>query len=352
MQNKKLLIFIIIAFAFLLLAPVLSSAQTKETPFVPLEPKLQIPIPDLTFSKIVRQGQLIGIPYLADYIAGVYKYAVGIVSFVAIIMIMVGGLRWMTAGGNASAIGGAKEMISGAVIGLFIALGSYIVLYTINPDLVSFKNLQVKLIARQELETDVEDASKDALILKSATACNTIDTCKTLCAKPQSEWPTATAGMASPSAVQSIPITGGVNPRGFKARPEVISALQAVGQAASQKGEAIQINDGYRTLDSQIKKVCDKINAGKTADIGKTVAWPGGSRHGIGVAVDVYLIKNKIALTSKDMTQANIDELEELMRKGGFVRYCPEWWHFEIGTAGSPQRPANLSSYCPRPYSK
>ena len=73
MQNKKLLIFIIIAFAFLLLAPVLSSAQTKETPFVPLEPKLQIPIPDLTFSKIVRQGQLIGIPYLADYIAGVYK---------------------------------------------------------------------------------------------------------------------------------------------------------------------------------------------------------------------------------------------------------------------------------------
>jgi hypothetical protein len=124
----------------------------KETPFVPLEPKLQIPIPDLTFSKITRQGQLIGIPYLADYIAGIYKYGAGIASFIAIIMIMVGGLRWLTAGGNAGAITSAKEMISGAAIGLFIALGSYLVLYTVNPDLVSFKNLQIKLIQQQPLD--------------------------------------------------------------------------------------------------------------------------------------------------------------------------------------------------------
>lgn len=151
MQNKKITIIFFIAFAFLLLTPVLLSAQTAEKPFVPVEPTLQIEIPTLQFSKITREGQVINVPYLADYIAGVYKYAVGIVSLVAIIMIMVGGLRYLTAGGNASAVTSAKEMISGAVVGLFLVLGSYLVLFTINPDLVSFKQLKIKLIKRQDI---------------------------------------------------------------------------------------------------------------------------------------------------------------------------------------------------------
>lgn len=124
----------------------------KETPFVPIEPKLQINIPTLQFSKITKEGQYINVPYLADYIAGVYKYAVSIVSIIAIIMIMVGGLRWLTAGGNASAIGSAKETISGAVIGLILLLGSYTVLYTINPNLVNFKALNIQLIKPDPLD--------------------------------------------------------------------------------------------------------------------------------------------------------------------------------------------------------
>lgn len=125
--------------------------QPKETPIEPIVPTLQINIPTVQFSKISREGQLLGIPFLAEYISGIYKYAVAIVSIIAIVMIMVGGLRWLTAGGNASAIGGAKEMISGAVIGLFLVLGSYTVLYTVNPDLVNFKNLQIKLIEKQTI---------------------------------------------------------------------------------------------------------------------------------------------------------------------------------------------------------
>lgn len=121
----------------------------KEVPFTPIVPNLQINIPTVQFSNITKNGQQLGIPFLAEYIAGVYKYAVAVVSIIAVVMIMVGGLRWMTAGGNASAISSAKEMISGAVIGLILLLGSYTVLYTINPDLVNFKALQVKLIQQQ-----------------------------------------------------------------------------------------------------------------------------------------------------------------------------------------------------------
>jgi hypothetical protein len=150
MKNKKI-IFSGIIFALLLIAPVLVWAQAKDT-FVPVEPKLQIPIPNLTFTKTSVDGGYVSLPWLADYIAATYKYGVGIVSFIAIIMIMVGGLRWTTAGGNASAVTSAKQMISGAVIGMILALGSYLILYSVNPDLVSFKNLQIKLVGRQELD--------------------------------------------------------------------------------------------------------------------------------------------------------------------------------------------------------
>jgi len=348
MKNKKILIALLFVFAFLLLTPFLSSAESTSDSFKPTVPKLQIEIPTLQFSKITKYGDAVGLPWLADYIAAIYKYAVGIVSLVAIIMIMVGGLRWMTAGGNSSSIGAAKDTITGAVVGLLLALGSYLVLYSINPDLVTFRELKVKLIQRQELETDKESASTDKLIINASTVCNTIDSCKNLCEQPVSQWPQATANMASPAQVQKIPDTTGIVPRSFSVKTEVISALQKVGSYASQNGYSIQINDGYRTLESQIKKVCDKIKIGKTGDIGKTVAWPGGSRHGIGIAVDVYLIENGNVLTSKNMSQEKINKLEELMRQGGFVRYCPEWWHFEIGTAGTAERPKDLNSFCPR----
>ncbi len=134
-----------------------------EKAFVPIEPKLQIDIPTLQFSKIVKEGQYINVPYLADYIAGIYKYAVAIVSIIAIVMIMVGGLRWMTAGGNASAVGGAKEMISGATIGLLLVLGSYTVLYTVNPDLVSFKALQIEYIKPDPVVVDWTDEDLKAV---------------------------------------------------------------------------------------------------------------------------------------------------------------------------------------------
>ncbi len=143
--------------------PPASAQAPKETPFVPIVPKLQINIPTVQFSNIIKNGQALGIPFLAEYIAGVYKYAVSIVSIIAIVMIMVGGLRWMTAGGNASAISSAKETISGAVIGLLLVLGSYTVLYTVNPDLVSFKALQIEYIKPVALVVDLTDEDLKAL---------------------------------------------------------------------------------------------------------------------------------------------------------------------------------------------
>jgi hypothetical protein len=50
-------------------------------------------------------------------------------------MIMVGGYMYMTSAGNSASTGKAKGIITDALIGLILALCSWILLNTINPDL-------------------------------------------------------------------------------------------------------------------------------------------------------------------------------------------------------------------------
>ncbi len=83
---------------------------------------------------------------IGKYIMEVYKYLIGIVGILATVVMMIGGVIWITSGGNASLVGNAKAWISGALMGLVLALSSYTLLHTINPDLVSIKNLDIKSV--------------------------------------------------------------------------------------------------------------------------------------------------------------------------------------------------------------
>lgn len=129
-------------------APAADQPQFKE-----LKPKLQIPIPDLSFSDVMppEQGHLY-VSWISEYIAAVYSYIVGIASIFATAMIMWGGMRWIFAAGDSSKIGRAKEIINNALIGLILALGSYILLYTINPKTVSFGALKLAFVQQELIE--------------------------------------------------------------------------------------------------------------------------------------------------------------------------------------------------------
>jgi hypothetical protein len=84
------------------------------------------------------------LPFIGEYIGAVYKYAVAVAGILAVIMIIIGGLQWLSSGGNTDMISSAKKRILGAIIGLLLAVGSYTILYNINPELVNFKHLQVQ----------------------------------------------------------------------------------------------------------------------------------------------------------------------------------------------------------------
>jgi hypothetical protein len=96
--------------------------------------ELQIKIPGLTDINPREGTSAIG-----EYIKAVYNYAIGIVGILSALVIMLGGVIWLTAGGNTNRIENAKSWITAALTGLVIALSSYLILYTINPDLINFQ---------------------------------------------------------------------------------------------------------------------------------------------------------------------------------------------------------------------
>jgi hypothetical protein len=91
------------------------------------------------------------LPWIGQYLAGFYRFAVLAATILAAVVIMVAGFLWLTAGGNVTQIGTARAYIGGALLGLVLMLGSYTVLNLINPKLVTFEALRIPLIKRKEL---------------------------------------------------------------------------------------------------------------------------------------------------------------------------------------------------------
>jgi|GEM_PF-1789181 len=86
---------------------------------------------------------------IGDVLARLYVYGVGLVAIIAVIMLVIGGVQYMVAGEKDPS--SAKERIRNAIWGLILALCSYLILYTINPDLtkkVILTPLKIDLVAQ------------------------------------------------------------------------------------------------------------------------------------------------------------------------------------------------------------
>ena len=58
-------------------------------------------------------------------IARIIRVAMGLLGIVAVVIILIGGFTWMTAGGNEEKVGEAKKWIFAGIIGLAIILSAY-----------------------------------------------------------------------------------------------------------------------------------------------------------------------------------------------------------------------------------
>lgn len=88
---------------------------------------------------------------LTQYLSALFNFAIAAAAILAVVMIVIGGLQYIGAAGNTSVIEDAKDRIYWAIVGLILALGSWMILNTINPEL---KELQLKSI--EPVETTKE----------------------------------------------------------------------------------------------------------------------------------------------------------------------------------------------------
>lgn len=59
---------------------------------------------------------------LKQTVINILQLVLGLLSLIAVVMIIIGGFTWLTAGGNEEKVDKAKKIISAAVIGLIIVL--------------------------------------------------------------------------------------------------------------------------------------------------------------------------------------------------------------------------------------
>jgi len=71
-------------------------------------------------------------------VASVIRIILGFLGIIAVIIILLGGFKWMTAGGNEEKAGEARKLIAQGVIGLVIILAAFgIATFVINSLLVA-----------------------------------------------------------------------------------------------------------------------------------------------------------------------------------------------------------------------
>lgn len=137
------------------------------------KPQQRIEIPGVNLGDIQIDNEGVDtylvIPFLSEYIKSAYRYAVITISIISIIVIIISGLQWTVSGGSQDVIGSAKKRIAGSLTGLLLAIGSYTILYLINPDLVNFRSLRVKFIVEQEI---VDEFKSRALSESAQTTVN------------------------------------------------------------------------------------------------------------------------------------------------------------------------------------
>lgn len=85
----------------------------------------------------INNSQLGAEATLPDLINYIYKFALGICGLTALVSIILAAAQYALSAGDSSKMGEAKNKITQALLGILILLFSYLILYTINPDLVS-----------------------------------------------------------------------------------------------------------------------------------------------------------------------------------------------------------------------
>lgn len=118
-----------IIFAILLVTVCVFPTALWAIEYVPLSPELPL--------SAGNSGNWLagGFPALLNKL---FAISVAVAAILAVIMLAIGGFKYMTSE-SVFKMGGAKEQITNAIIGLLIVLAAIVILETINPEITNLK---------------------------------------------------------------------------------------------------------------------------------------------------------------------------------------------------------------------
>jgi len=125
MTKKNLLVFLVVAFLFISVSPVLAAPGAAETPKPPEGDVLTKSFLDsagFTYLDPTKQDVRL-------YVVALIKIALSFTGFLFFLLIFYGGYLWMAAGGNEEILKKAKSIITKAVVGFAIVLAAYSITY-------------------------------------------------------------------------------------------------------------------------------------------------------------------------------------------------------------------------------
>ena len=141
---KKTILIFLLTISLVLLLTTFSSAAEEEVTERPLE----IEYPEIGGWRPTTIEKA----FLPEYVKYIFNFAVAIAGLIAFGALIYGGFRYITSAGAPIAQTEAKDQIFAGVIGLVILLSSYLILTTVNPQLVMLKLEKPKW---PELPTDL-----------------------------------------------------------------------------------------------------------------------------------------------------------------------------------------------------
>lgn len=139
--------------AILILSRPLPAAAQTEFPSLNFKPQVNIPNSEFmnATSAVGRYDSATGkmnSTLLARYIKAFYDYGITIAGILATIVLMAGGVVWLVSGGDSGKIGQAKELITGSIVGMLILVCAWIILNTVNPNLVKLEAIKTTVIKK------------------------------------------------------------------------------------------------------------------------------------------------------------------------------------------------------------
>lgn len=351
----------VVSIAFMLAAGVFcvaraASAAVDGDPGTPgyTGPNLEIPIPGVEFSGIVRENSLITIPWLGQYIGGVYAFLISIVGMFAATVIIFGGFQYVTSAGDKGKIASAKKRMTNAMIGLLIAFGSYAILYAINPSLTRFEGLQIIGVTPEFLPPIEPDEHPEV----------TEETAEFVDEATPPEAPPPPAGgiykFVSISRKKDAQCTMSHDMKVAEhVKPHVVAAakqlyedtktmyggpykfrgggFREVGKRGDQGSSQVgkwEVNCGYA---GKCGNVCNPFGSRANWEAGKEPK-PTYCAHTSGYAMDVYCESKIYKLKSGRFVKTSDKtfyvpcqlKFEEIMKSQGFCRLMHETWHYEF----------------------